>query len=405
MPGNKNKENCEIIHQDITVSTFNFKIVPNLHVNKYCIFNYNHKFYMNICDFYDLCGESYHFTNIKGKSILFPDIIICTDATRRNVYISLHGCKILAEYSDRYKAPYNLFNDAIQSINIKEDEAMVSIICNIIGGELNNMVKEDVIKKIASKIIAAYSSIIDTDADKTNDLIKKTDELTKKIDELYDFAHANDKNILQDKVEEIKEENESNDTKNIEQECLHDNNDYDTSSEVVTFSMFDDDSESKQAVQAQVVNQSVICPPVINITDQSLKKLSDVLLKMYSNKVKINCEDFRIKTYKLFGYFLGKGDLVAQRKQYEEEHGKIQIIDYYCVMNHIPDYLLMLLGETRNNRNIYTDNYNGKTVMDEVYEECTRFAIKDVFGLQTTEENREEVMKKIRLKSSYYPQA
>ena len=74
-------------------------------------------------------------------------------------------------------------------------------------------------------------------------------------------------------------------------------------------------------------------------------------------------------------------------------------------MNHIPDYLLMLLGETRNNRNIYTDDYNGKTVIDEVYEECTRFAIKDVFGLQTTEENREEVMKKIRLKSSYYPQA
>lgn len=386
MAENKNKENCKIIRQDITVSTSDFKIVPNICVrNEYSVFNYNHNFYMNICDFYDLCGEKYHFSNIKGKVISFPDIVICTDATRRNVYVSLHGCEILCSYSDKYKPFYVLFDEAIKSINVKEDKTMTSIICNIIGSELNNMVKEDVIKKIASKIIAAYNSITNT---------TQMDELIKKIDELYNVAHKNN-NIV------TKEETNLDNTK---QKVLANDNVNDTYSEIASFSMFDNDTEPKQVIQTQVVSQNVICTPVIKITDQSLKKLSDVIIKMYSNKVNVNCEDLRIKIYKLFGYFLGKGDLVAQRKLYEEEHGKIQIIDYYCVTNYISDYLLMLLGETRNNRNIYTDDYNGKTVINEVYEECTRLAIKDVFGLKATNEDREKVIKQIRLKSSYYSQ-
>ena len=387
MAENKNKENCKIIHQDITVSTSDFKIVPNICVrNEYSVFNYNHNFYMNICDFYDLCGEKYHFANIKGKAISFPDIVVCTDATRRNVYVSLHGCEILCSYSDKYKPFYILFDEAIKSINVKEDKTMTSIICNIINSELNNTVKEDALKKMASKIIAAYNSITDT---------TQTDELIKKIDELYNIAHKNNNNII------IKEEDNLD---NTEQKVLVNDNVHDTYSEIASFSMFDNDTESSQVIQTQVVSQNVTCTPVINTTDQYLKRLSDTIIKKYCGIANVSCEDLRIKIYKLFGYFLGKGDLVAQRKLYEKEHGKIQIIDYYCVMNYISDYLLMLLGETRNNRNIYTDDYNGKTVTNEIYKECIKLAIEEVFGLEGTNENIEKVIEQIRLKSSYYPQ-
>ena len=421
------EKNCQRIKQNTDISINDFKIVPNILVNnEYTVYMYMGNYYILIGNYYEMCNEKYHFSNIDTTIIQFPDVIICSDKKNRNVYISLNGCRLLSTQKKTYLNAYNIFNNALnfpntistpeteisasnKNENIENSNSMVSIISDILSTNFIT-IKEEIIHQVTLKIVKAYEENSNKKDDKIN-----LDEVKDLISKLYFLLVAPQTDILQTDTTDIAVVNVNDNESFIKDEDTNDiqqNNIETPVAPLISFdNMFDgiftlneqnDEQVDIKPQQPLIVTQSIN----IDITTQNLKEIADTLLKMYSNKMNIDCKELRTKTYNLFGYFMHQGNLFQAKCDYQDNTGKqLQTIDYYCIINIIADYVLMLLGEERNGKNIYTDDYKGKTITNpDLYRECTRYALKNVLKINITDEVYDEIIKHIKLKSSDYSQ-